>query len=180
MSVILCAYFAELFTHNLTRSTNPVKGFPTLLYVPRSTDGALDWEKPGERPNVVPNDKNNIHDWLRLDSSLGFKQPMLSHPFEVRYKATDTLAPQSIHHRRVEIRVQGMLENANLHPKGERRRWSYQIFIAVLIANIKDSSFSFTVVTAAMASSTFNGCGWAVTHQGSGSGLATKFVFSAT
>lgn len=92
-----------------------VKGLPTLIYVLQPLDGALDWIKPGQRPDIVPTDKKYIHRWLRVESSLLETMSGLSYPMRVLYVPRERALSTS----RVEIRVQGILENANVHPRGE-------------------------------------------------------------
>lgn len=78
-------------------------------------DGALDWIKEGQQSDSVPEAEVSMHAWLQIRSALP-SSDALSHPLEVLYSPRKAHLPVG----RVEIRVQGVLENANLHPKGER------------------------------------------------------------
>lgn len=91
------------------------KGFPTLIRVIRTVDGALDWVKEGQNPDLVPENEESMHTWLRLQSSLPTSRT-ISHPITVSYAPRKACLPSG----RVEIRIQGILENGNLHRMGER------------------------------------------------------------
>lgn len=81
----------------------------------RTVDGALDWVKEGQHPDLVPEKEESMHQWLRIRSSLPDSEDV-SHPLTVLYSPRVDYLPPG----RVEIRVQGILENGNLHHRGER------------------------------------------------------------
>lgn len=106
---------------SLTTTTDEVnylhllaKGFPTLIHVMRTVDGALDWVKEGRHPDLVPEAEESMHAWLRIQSSRPYSEDV-SHPLTVLYSPRNSYLPTG----RVEIRIQGILENGNLHRSGE-------------------------------------------------------------
>lgn len=92
-----------------------VKGFPTLLRVVRPLDTSMDWIDEAGRPDFVPAEQANLHAWMKIESVLLKDAMPLSRPLQVIYDPSYHRARTGV----VNIRIQGMLENANLCPPGE-------------------------------------------------------------
>lgn len=119
MSVILRQY-TELDRPvcPITDDGMTVKGFPSLLQVLRPFDRSMDWIPEEGSPDIVPTNEEALRAWLHVVPILPTRKKGLSRQLRVMYNPKTLEAPSG----RVEIRVQGMLENANLHPIGELKK----------------------------------------------------------
>lgn len=77
-------------------------------------DGCLDWIKDQKHPDIVPEHEETMKKWLRIQSTLPSGEDVC-HPLRVLYTPRDPCLPSG----RIEIRVQGILENGNIHPSGQ-------------------------------------------------------------